>query len=60
MYKAYSGGINNSFPCFAFPFIKRGDFYLAQVAAILQFLGKKYGYYPENEEDEARKNYLYF
>jgi len=46
-------GGNTGYPAFAPPVIKKGDFVLAQTPTICKFLGKKYGMYPDNDEDEA-------
>mmetsp|Transcript_1693 Transcript_1693/g.2738 ORF Transcript_1693/g.2738 Transcript_1693/m.2738 type:complete len:255 (-) Transcript_1693:294-1058(-) len=48
----FMGG-NTGYPAFAPPVIKKGDFVLAQTPTICKFLGKKYGMYPDNDEDEA-------
>lgn len=40
--------------CFAPPILRRGDFCLAETGAICQYLGRKYGLSPTNEEDFAR------
>ncbi|CAH1788919.1 unnamed protein product [Owenia fusiformis] len=39
------------YPCFAVPMIKKGDFQLCQTPVICKYLGKKFGLYPETEED---------
>jgi glutathione S-transferase len=50
------GGKNNGFPVFAPPVIKRGEFVLSQTPAIMKFLGKEFGFYPTNKDDEAYGN----
>ena len=35
------------------PIIKKGDFTLSQTPAIMAYLGKKFGMFPEGDEDEA-------
>jgi len=52
------GGGNTGFPVFAPPVIKRGDFVLSQTPTILRYLGKQFGLYPENPEDEAHADAL--
>lgn len=46
--------MSTGFPIFAPPIIQKGDFYLCQTPAITSFLGKQFGLYPDNDEDEAR------
>ncbi|XP_013395749.1 glutathione S-transferase [Lingula anatina] len=41
-----------SFPCFAPPVIKKGDFVLSQTPVICEYLGKKFGLYPDGGEEE--------
>ena len=48
----------NGYPLFAPPIIKKGDFVLCQTPAIMRYLGKKFQYYPKNEEDEAHADAL--
>ena len=49
---------NTGFPAFAPPLIKRDDFVLSQTPTIVKFLGKEYGFYPQNAEDEAHADQL--
>jgi len=41
-------------PCFAPPIIRNGTFCLGETGAICQYLGRKFGLSPTNEEDFAR------
>ncbi|KAK3610950.1 hypothetical protein CHS0354_038999 [Potamilus streckersoni] len=41
------------FPVLAPPVIKKGKFQMSQTPAICRYLGKEFGLYPENAEDEA-------
>jgi len=41
-------------PCFAPPILRNGNFCLAETGAICQYLGRKFGLSPTNEEDFAR------
>mmetsp|Transcript_10248 Transcript_10248/g.19104 ORF Transcript_10248/g.19104 Transcript_10248/m.19104 type:complete len:249 (-) Transcript_10248:275-1021(-) len=52
------GGGNVDFPVFAPPAIKRGYFVLSQTPAIVKFLGKEFGFYPQNSLDEAHADSL--
>jgi len=47
-------GEHDTFPVIAPPIIQRGDFVMNETPAILQYLGKKFGLYPDGGlEEEA-------
>lgn len=48
----YFKGEHDGFPVRAPPVIQRGDFVLSQTPAILQYLGKELGMYPEGGPEE--------
>ena len=52
------GGGNSGFPIFAPPAIKKGEFILYQTPSIMRYLGKEFGFYPTNDEDEAHADAL--
>ena len=41
-------------PCLAPPMIKKGDFQLCQTPVICKYLGKEFGFYPDNPLDEVK------
>lgn len=50
----YMKGEEDGFPVQFPPMIRRGDFVLCQTPAIMEYLGKKFGLFPEGgPEDEA-------
>lgn len=49
----YYNGVAAGFPVFCPPIIRRGDFVMNGTPAILQYLGKISGMYPEDEQSEA-------
>jgi glutathione S-transferase len=53
VFKFARGGENAGFPVFAPPIIKRGEFVLSQTPAIMKYLGKEFGFFTTNNEDEA-------
>lgn len=50
--------LGGDFPTTAPPAIKRGDFVLCQTPVICEFLGRKYGLYPDGEADIAHASQL--
>jgi len=48
---AIKAGKEDRFPAFAPPFLKKGDFTLAQTPVICMYLGKQLGYWPDKEDD---------
>jgi len=46
-------GTNPGMPVFAPPVLKKGDFYLSQTSAIMNYLGEAHGYSPVGAEDKA-------
>ena len=46
-------GEESGYPVQFPPIIKKGEFTLSQTPAIMAYLGKKFGMYPEGDEDEA-------
>jgi glutathione S-transferase len=44
---------NKDYPIFAAPIIRKGRFVLCQTTSILRYLGKRFGFYPTDPDDEA-------
>jgi len=44
----------DGWPCLTPPMIKKGDFQLCQTPVICKFLGKEFGLYPDNANDEIK------
>ena len=55
----YYNGAAPGFPVFAPPIIRRGAFVMNGTPAILQYLGKISGMYPEDEQNEAHAWQVY-
>jgi glutathione S-transferase len=52
--KYMQGKVVDGMPVQYPPIIEKGSFRLCQTPAIIAYLGKKFGLYPDNPEDEAR------
>jgi glutathione S-transferase len=47
------GDGNKDYPVYMAPILRKGRFVLCQTTAILRYLGKRFGFYPTDPDDEA-------